>query len=356
MKMMKLLLLILTTSLLVVGCKKETFEEPTTMSKDPIFTVSGTVGQDNINVSAGLENAVFTQGTELINGVKRLFGKMSRNDDYVKLEICDGNIGLTTDYLSVFGNGTTFIQPAPEPLLHVTQENLANTDYIQTLSFTVNGTNVGNVLSISDPGIYTICTNIMFTDGSSKSACNEIILGYVDYGFFTIRQLCGIDGSVKVWIEGNTNPIANVTWYVGNTAVSQGEVVTLEGISTGAPISAKVDFVNGISRTHQIVSNPYIQMSYKFIDDIHTFKNQNANQTVIDFKADLKIKLNGITYKNAGTNAGNFEVEDISYFGKNSAGKDVFLIKGNLNCTLINTQTEELVNSSLSISYGYELP
>ena len=73
-----------------------------------------------------------------------------------------------------------------------------------------------NDVPIYEAGVYEVCAEVYFQDGSQKILCNEIILGFNHNATFDIQTTLMGNGIVKAVIENMSNPVTSVEWYLND--------------------------------------------------------------------------------------------------------------------------------------------
>lgn len=347
-----LILLVLFTSF---ACKKEKIEMPvTTYSETPVFSVSGTIGGSSILFQAGTDGAYLENFNTIINGVNRYGGRMIQGDNYVEIALFDGNLSLPDAAFPTNSTTISLSQDFSLPLLKVIKSSLSNQDLISELQFTVNGEAVGNELSISEPGIYEVCTNVSYFNGSSKEVCNEVIVGYRDLGAFNLKTTFSGQNIITGEVI-SALPISSIDWYL-NGVFQQTSIDFYQPLSTGLKeLTAKVHFANGITRSHSVIVDGTIALNY--LQDLNSFKSGINDALYQDFKGEISILKDGVLYEHVGGSGNsNIIVTNYSYYGKSPNGVDIYKISGIVSTQMKNMTTNEVVSSQFSVVFGLEIP
>lgn len=337
------------------SCQKEQIKEPI-QDQDPVFYISGTLGEENIDAHAGDGNFFMQTYTESVNGVKFFAGKLTDGNFEMELGIHDGNLDLAVSTpLVALANDINFAAQPTEAITILSKDLLPNSMLIQRIKWMINGALAGiDEVAITAPGKYNVCADVTFTDGTSSTLCNEIMIGYTKHATCQVRQFLSNNGNLQVWLEENQVPVYSVKWYLDNQFV--GDQMKLYSVinNQSHTVKAEIVFENGTKRTQSIVVDG--SLSGKFIDDFTVFED-NATSVSWDYKAQIEIKKDGREYTSvlAPNESSTLEITDIEYFGKNSAGKPVFKLSCNINCMMLELSTSKLVPLNCSTVFGVEI-
>ena len=337
---MRKIIFILLAGLIIAGCKKEKFELPDdSVSSEPVFKVKGTVGQHHLDMQAGVEGAHLETFISAINGIDFFSGEMVKGADAFSLSVSNGNIGLIPSSTDIFSTSLSFVNTT-NIWFSLAHQNLPNAQQIQSISFSVDGFPFsGNSLDIVSSGYHTVCADIVFFDGTSRSVCNKLLLGYKDHGSFLIKQLNQPGSKTDLWIESSSAP-ANVKWYINNQYHSDVSQIALP--SGGGVVTAKavVTFSNGIVREHTVLVDT--DGEGRNFSDMEMYKTLVPSNGFNDFKISL-------TYQN-GTNLfsgyatpdtpGSFTVSSVSLFKEKNNGNKIYKVSGIINGQLLDYYQE----------------
>lgn len=353
---MRKIIFILLSGLIIAGCKKEKFELPDeSISSEPIFKVRGTVGQHHLDMQAGVEGAHLETFVSTMNGVEFFSGEMIKGTDVFSLSVSNGNIGLVPSSTDIFPTSLSFVN-ATSVWFSLAHQNLPNVQQIQSINFSVDGLPFsGNSLDIMSAGYHTICANIVFFDGTSRSVCNKLLLGYKDHGSFLIKYQNQSGPSTNLWIESSST-IANVKWYVNNQYISDLSQIALnsgEGIATA---KAVVTFSNGIIREHTILVDTD-GMGRNF-SDMEMYKTLVPSNGFNDFKISLTYQNGANLFSGYATPdiPGSFMISSVSLFKETNNGNKIYKVSGIINGQLLDLLSGVLLPSQLEITFAIELP
>jgi len=356
---MKKLGILFAIFLIASACKKEKIEPPIVLDENPVFSVIGNIGAQQISFQGGVSNAYLETYTIQSNGVSRFSGKLIQGENYVDFGVFDGQLFLPGANISQAGNQLKLTLDNNTEFLHIEKNTFSNAEFIQSISITSNGQDHGPKLSIYEPGIYNICVTATFNDSnfSTTTICNTVVVGYVDYAPFKIVNNLTQNGGLTASVEclNSAVSVSAVKWFVDNTQISTTtNLATL--VSIGAHhLKAEVTFSNGITKTSTVAINA--QNTTLHLQDINVFKSNPPLEILQDYKAQFSIKLNGILYKHIGSSEANqVTITGFSFYGKNAANKDVYKVSGVIICPMKNMNTGEISNAQFNVVFGLEIP
>ncbi|MGV3632201.1 MAG: hypothetical protein ACO1O6_13415 [Bacteroidota bacterium] len=335
------------------SCGKEIVEIPET--NDPLFVISGHIGKEEINYIAGDNEAVFSNSISTVNGVPYYGGTLTQGSTEIELGMYKGDNDLSQLVLENILNldNMSFASLPTEPLFEVKREFFANQNNIKEIKWYVDGEYSGtNNLKIFDPGKYTVCAQILYANKYSSEVCNDIIVGYERSNEFKLDFSLGNDNQFSSWVE-STGPVSGVKWYLNGLLISEENV-----LSTVLPVSfhhlkAEITFANGSKRTRSLmVDGTHSDCS------IEDFAQQEKYNTLSwDYKLRLNIKHEGNEYSslNVDNSSSSVHVSSIKYYGVDSKGNPVYLLKGLLNAKVKSKTTNDILDVKLNISWGLGL-
>lgn len=338
-------------ALVLFACKKEKIVPEEPITETPVFSVTGTVGTEVVNLQAGIDGAYMSTYTEMQNGVEVFTGYLQGNNA-VKLGIHNGQIGQTDPGSAGILITGAFTDSMPDDLINLTTSSLSNASSIDYISYTVDGINIGNTLVIDEPGVYDVCSNVYFADGTNKEVCNEMILGYYDLDPFVLSHYSPIAGVLSANIAASTT-ISTVNWYIDGNPITEGTNLNVP-ISSGLHIlKADVLFQDGIRRIRSVIVDG--NNTDRYFEDITTYQTPIDPVLNYDYKAELEILLNGVVYRHKqNSGEGTITIQDIFFYGTNTAGHNVYKVIGTINTPVVsNTGVEKIAN--LNIQFGIEV-
>lgn len=338
------------------ACKKEDVTSDVPSNEVPVFKAVGTIDGIPVNFQAGVDGAFLTTYTNNVEGVDRFSGKITQGENFADFGLYNGNLLLPSSSFVFFGTKLRFSSPPTTPLFSLNKDLMANSGDIESIDIKVNGVSVGGDLTIYEPGIYSICVDVNYLDGLQEngSVCNQLVLGYTDYGMFSINHNVSGTGMIQANIS-TTIDIANVNWYVDGNYISSGSSFSGSLGANENNLKAEVTFSNGLVASREIYINTYNQNI--FVEDLCHFVLPVNSEILRDFKADLSVKLNGTLYTHvASTNQAEIVLTGISYYGVDANGKDVYKLTGVVNALMKNNTTMEIVNAQLDVAFGIEIP
>lgn len=346
-----LILLVLWTS----SCKKEEIEDPIT-SNSPIFKAEGSLGSENFFVEAGEDNFYMQTYSEVINGVDFFSGKLSNGAFEIEMGIYDGNLDFSSSNFSQdLPENIGFANLPSSPITTLSKEMLPNSLMIDQVKWYVNGVLAGtNTAKIMTPGIYNVCANMTFLDGSEGSLCNEMILGYMKHATCQLRHFLSSGGVFQGWIETSSETINSVKWFIDNVHVSDNIKLITSLDQQSHLITAEISFENGVKRKKSMLIDG--SLSGKFIDDFSVFENETTTVNW-DFDVSISVKKDGKEYVSATADntSSTLHITDVKFYGTNSAGKSVIKISADVSCLLKESSTGNIVPFTCSTVFGVEV-
>lgn len=346
---------LLFTILLIASCKKEVVEDPV-VGNEPVFKASGSIGEEDFSVSAGVNSFYMHTTSSKINGVDYFSGSLSDGSFELEMGIFNGNIDLpAAQFVQNLPSDLSFAFNATMPLANFSKDLLPNSSLIQEIKWYIDGIFAGidNVV-IEAPGKYDVRADVTFTDGTEGTVSNEMILGYTKHATCQLRQFLTPNGSLQVWIDENDIPVSSVKWYIND--VFQNSDIKLHSTidQESYRVKAEITFQNGVVRTKSILVDGSLEG--KFIDDFSVFENSSSTIHQ-DFNVVLALKKDGKEYQSITTNnqSATVNITNIEYFGTNNAGKAVVKITANINCMLKELTTSEVLPFNCQTVFGVEI-
>ena len=355
MKKRFLTLLLLTFVTLVSSCKKEVVEKPLSET-EPIFRADGTIGVDDFSFVAGEENFFMNTMSETFNGIDFYSGRLSDGVCELEMGIYQGNIDIPANMFSQSIPDFTSVAMDPtQPLAYLTKDDFPNSMLIQEVKWFVDDVFVGvNSITLNEPGKFNVCAVVTFNDGSVSSLCNEMIVGFAKHATGQIRHLLTSNGELQTWIEEDLVPVQSVKWFVDGVYATNAVKLDQYLSQENHLITAEIIFTNGVKRKKSVL----IDGTYNgfFIDDFSFFENHLSSFNW-DFKTAISLRINGKQYdsKNAPNQFSTVHINEISYFGKNAAGKAVFKISADVTCNLREVGSSIVFPFQCSTVFGIEI-
>lgn len=347
------LLILLVVS--ISSCKKEEIEDPITPNS-PVFKAEGTLGTESFDVAAGEDNFYMQTFSDVVNGVDFFSGKLSNGVFEIEMGIYDGNLDISSaNFSQGLPENIGFAIFPSQPITTLSKEMLPNSLMIDQVKWYVNGVLAGtNTANIMTPGIYNICANVTFLDGSEGTLCNEMILGYAKHATCQLRHYLSSGGIFQGWVDNSSETISSVKWFIDNVHVSDNIKLITPMDQQSHMITAEISFQNGVKRKKSMLIDG--SLSGKFIDDFSVFENATTAVNW-DFDVSIKVKKDGKQYISAITNneSATLQITDVNFYGTNSAGKAVIKISADVTCQLKDTATGNLVPFTCSTVFGVEV-
>lgn len=347
--------ILLLTVLLISSCKKQEVEDPIT-GNQPVFTAMGTIGTDEFSVSAGQNNFYMHTESSVVNGVDFFSGRLSDGNFELELGIYDGNLDLPANqFAQNLPSGLFFAVNQTMPLVTLSKDLFPNASLIQDISWFIDGVfaGTGNV-PIKSPGKYNVTAEVTFNDNSTASLTNEMILGYTKHATCQLRHFLTPNGNLQVWMEENDVPITSVKWFIDNEYQNSDPKLNSTLDQQNHTIKAEITFQNGVVRTKSILVDGSLEG--KFIDDFSVFEN-GSSSIIQDFNAVITLRKDGKEYASASTNnqSAVIEVISVDYFGTNTAGKAVVMIRAIISCNLKEISSGDVFPFQCETNFGVEI-
>jgi hypothetical protein len=338
-----------------VACSKDDITLPE--SNDPVFRAEGTFGADGLDLIAGDNGMYMHTFTGLNNGVKVFSGELTDGNFGLQIGLYDGDVDMTSSIpLNVIKQSDNWAFESGQDLAIISKEMFPNHLLIDEIIWMVNGVFAGsNTLKIDESGVYEVCALVTYVDGSSSVLCNELSVGFERNGNFKLRHYSSQSGELSLWMEDIVGEVDSVSWFVDNEFVGSGSdysgIVTAEQHS----IEAKVIFTNGARRNRSMIVDGLV--SGHFIDDFTGFEQDLQNMITRDYNWIVKLQSNGDEYSSlyADNSNSTIEVDDVSYYGLNSAGNRVYKITATFNGTLRRLGSNQNKALSINTVFGLEI-
>ncbi len=355
MKKRFLTLLLLTFIALVSSCKKEVVEAPLTET-EPVFRVDGTIGDDDFSFVAGKDNFFMNTMRETFHGIDFYSGRLSDGVSELEMGIYQGNNDIPANVFSQSIPDFTSVAMDPmQPLAYLTKDVFPNSMLIQEVKWFVDDVFVGvNSITLNEPGKFNVCAVVTFNDGSVSSLCNEMIVGFNKHAIGQIRHLLTSNGELQTWIEEDIVPVQSINWFVDGVYATNAFKLDQYISEENHLITAEIIFANGVKRKKSVLidgtNNGF------FIDDFSFFESY-LSSFYWDFKTVISLKINGKQYdsKNAPNQLSTVHINEINYFGKNTAGKSVFKISADVTCNLREAGSNIVFPFQCSTVFGIEI-
>lgn len=350
-KYLFLVLIILISS----SCKKDKIEIPE--SNDPVFTVSGHFDGEAFNIIAGDNGSYMHTMTNIENGVNVFSGIISNENLSIEVGVFDGNLDVISTGVPSSNIAPIFSSISATPIATLSKNAFQNSSNINYIKWSIDGIDMGtNDVQIYEAGKYNVCAEIHFYDGSNKALCNKLLLGFNHNATFDLKTTLLGNGNVKIHPYNQSDQTSSVQWYLNDVLTSTSDTFQLNLPSDLQKITAKVHFENGTVKTKSILVNGYNEQQN--IEDFSIFETQSEAFIPRDFNVKVTIKKGNETYRSdlANNVSSNIIISDISYFGLNNSGKEVYKITGVLNCKERKVGTTSDSDLKLNFVFGIEIP
>lgn len=336
----------------IIGCTKEDIT-PDPPSNDPVFGVSGTIDNQDFELTAGENNSFMHTNIVNLNGVDHYRGALINGDNKLQISISDGILDIPDVNTDIMSAGDIDIAPNHngDALAVLSEDLFSNNDYIEEVTWTIDGALQNeSTVYITEPGKYEICADILFSDGYTGSTCNTILIGYQKNVNPILKYIVGQNDQIIGFVESPNNDISSIKWYKNDVQVFEG--ITFNDTSSQMnryALKARIEFMNGSIREREIWVNR-MNTNYK-IEDISTLENQSSLSW--DNKATVEVDLNGVKYVSAPTEENHkITVTNSWNYGTNEEGDQVTFIEGHLYSTFINLSNGALIEGTFELRFG----
>lgn len=342
---------------IISACKKHEIVPPPG-SSTPVFTAVGTFGTQQIELRAGDANVVMTTESALLNGVDFFKGILGNEEFKLEIGLFGGDVDIQNPPVPTFSNQSAILfgnLSQQSPLYSVKKDSLPNSNFISQIEWEVDGVlqPVLNDLSILNPGKYQVCAHIKFTDNTETTLCNEVIVGFKPNAVFDLEFVLGQDHNLMAWIDPELGVVQSVKWFQNGILVSNLNQLNMYIEDDSHLIQAEVLFTNGVRSLRGVIVDA--DLTGKNIFDFSKFSDVYPLEW--DFKAKLKVIKNNIEYFSHTTpnDESKIVVENVQYFGLNTSGKPVYILKGHLNVNLKSNIAPTIIPLDLDVSFGISL-
>jgi len=350
------MILLLFAMMLVSSCKKKTIEDPMTVSS-PIFTATGNLGSESFLLEAGNNSVFMSTYINVSNGVQVYSGKLGNDQMEIEIGIHESNIDLEGAFsIQNLPTSLDFAALPSQPLAFLSKDLLPNSMFIQEVRWFINGVFSGvNDVEIIEPGKYNVCAEVKFLDETEATLCNDMILGFAVNASCKIRHILQSNGFLKVWLDESSTPIDHVLWYLDDVLVSENLSLDTTIDTDNHLVSANIYYQNGAHRKKSILVDG--SLSGKLIDDFSVFENGSVSQMKWDNSVILKVKKNGLVYSStaADNTSSSIQLLSLSYYGKNSAGKDVYKCIASVIVNVREGQSGAVLPLNFTTTFGLEM-
>lgn len=349
--------ILVSGTFLLFACQKEEFQKPEEpASETPVFSVRGTVGENQIDMTAGVDEAYQETAVMNINGIDFLSGKMIKGSSVFSLAISSGEIGVTPTFSTMTTPSLSFAY-AEQNWYTVSHQGLPNSQQIKSITYSLDGMEIGSNVSILSAGFHTICANVVFNDGTVRTVCNKLLLGYKDLAGYKIKfnPQQGA-GTTNLWLESSSTPIAGVKWYVNGELTSEQQQMSLNPGAGVVSVKAVTTFINGIVREHEVLVDTDGQGRYML--DMETYKTTVEQIYFNDFKVQMSFQNDTDVFKSYASidNPGSFAVHSISLFKQQPNGNKIYKVSGTINGNVMGLLSGNLLHSQLEVTFAVESP
>ncbi len=353
---MKRLLFILSFAFLLVACKKkEIVVLPS--SNSPVFSLQGVINGQPVAYQAGDLGMTLQTEIEMHNGVQFSYGKFSNGTTSFKLGIFDNRVTIPGVQCPLMvGDSLFFAQKQIEDLAFLSPNLLSNGLKITHIDWYANTVFLGsNNVHITEPGVYDICGIFTFENGAQKTVCNRMFLGFETDVDFTVRHFLSDYGDLKLWIEGNTQPIDSIQWLIDDELVWTGETCSQNIDLDQKMVRAKVYYSNGKIHDKTILVDG--SFNGLFVEDFSAFQvpqpDVNWNKAV-----GLEIEMGGVMYSSFDVSnyKGSMVVKGVDNYIHPVSGAQMLRILADVDAKLKSSTTGQTMSAILRINFAITKP
>ncbi|MFT7343992.1 MAG: hypothetical protein ACI9XP_000569 [Lentimonas sp.] len=337
----------------VSSCKKAKVEQ-LPKNNDPIFTIKGMLDGKKIDYTAGVDGFFMASEYEKRNRVDYYYGNLNNDDISIKIGFFDDNIQrINNSHNLKIGDTLRLSQKSNQTLSILSIDDFSNANKIESIDWYIDGQIVSqNYLMMSTPGLYQICGEFTFKDGSKFTVCNDSYLAFNKDLAYQIRHFSPESGTANLWLDGNIEETDLVQWYINDKLVGEGTSTSFGVGNTQNQIKAVVTTANGAKRTKiiQVDGNN----SGKYIEDFIIESNENQDLHW-DRTMGIEITRDGQCYSSFETDNSKafMVVEKIEFYGKNTLGQNVYKIIGTTTANLKSKTTGEVIQFAATVDFGY---
>ena len=343
--------------LLLVSTACNKVENALPESNDAVFHIEGAFGNDELFMVAGDDGMYMHTHTDISNGVKIFSGDLTDGNLSVEIGLYDGNVDQDNPIpLSVVEQSDKWAFHSGQDIVIFSKGMFPNHSSIDEISWTINGMFAGiNTVKINQTGVYDVCAMVTFNDGTMTSLCNEIIVGFARNGNFRMRHYASQTGELNVWLDEVLGEIDEIEWKINGEVVSKNLEYSGNISLEQHLVTVEVSFVNGAQRTKSMVVDGMV--SGHFIDDFTGFEQSIQNVIQRDYNWVVKVQHNGDEFSSlyADNQYALMQIDDITYYGLNSAGNKVYKISATINGTLRKLGTNQEEELSINTVFGLEI-
>jgi hypothetical protein len=349
------LILIMFGLSVIASCKKDAIEIPE--SNEPVFSVSGTFNGEPLNLIAGNDGAYMHTMTKMENGVNIFSGIISNESMSFEVGVFDGNLDVQSTGAPSTNIAPIYSSVSIVPLATLSKNSFLNASVINYIKWFVDGIDRGpNDVLIYEAGVFNVCAEVHFQDGSENTLCNDIIIGFNHNATCDFETVLLGSGLVKTSIQNPTNAVSSVEWYINDVLTQTTDTFEYYLPDFLQKLTAKIHFDNGTVKTKSMLVDGY--NTQKNIEDFSVFEMQSEAFTSRDFNIRVIINLGNDIYRSdlANNVSSGVQITEIKPYGLNSAGKNVYKISGIISCKQRKVGTSIDANLNVNFVFGIEIP
>lgn len=319
---------------LITACRKETIED-VPASNDPVFTMKGEFDGTPLSFTAGKNDMAITSRTEIRNGVKYFISELSNGEYGIALGLFDDQLTHPEKGLTIQAGDTIFMASKSNiPLANLSKGKLSNFTLLNRVDWIIDGVFTGtDNVAIYEPGVYEVCGDFYFNNGTKRQLCNTLYVGFASGGDERIYSFSSSSGQAKAWLEEEIKDVSLVEWRLDGELISSDESCTVGLSSSQGVLEAKIHHVGGSVLEKKILVDGQYQGMH--VDDFDVFLedsevrpwNKTMGVELINGNVEMSTFLDD-NYKNK------FIVSEVAHHGMNEAGKEILKISGTFTAKL----------------------
>lgn len=340
--------------LIIVSCKKEKIELQD--SNEPVFTLNGNFNGEEVSYIAGDDGAYMNTYTSIVNGVNLYSGTIGTANSSVSIGIYNGNLDFNQVVLQdVIGSIAPLLAQQNQVFFEIHASDFLNLSYVQDVEWIVDGVNTGSdELAITEAGKYQVCAVITYNDLTIDTLCNQLIIGYAVHAESNVL-INTQSGNVTASVTPLIGDISDVFWYIDDNFVGNGLYFYQSVGNNTRELHCKISYTNGLVQDKYMLVNG--SSPGKNAGDFSVLQSLFATNYKQDYKLLVSLLKNGVEYRSdlIPNNSAQILLDNISYFGKNSNGKEVYKADISMSIELGTVGSSNTYPFEFQTSFGFEI-
>ncbi len=347
---------IIVLGLIIVSCKKEKIDIQE--SNDPVFTLTGNFNGEDVEYVAGDDGAYMNTYTSIVNGVNLYSGTIGTGNSSVSIGIYDGNLDYNEVLLQdVMSSISPVLAQKDLTLFEIHGTDFLNLSYVQSLVWIIDGVNTGSEeLLITEPGKYQACALITYNDQTKDTLCNQLIIDYAVHAESNVL-INTQAGNLSATVTPLIGDVSEVLWYLDDNFAGNGTYFNQSIGTTGnnRELHCKITYTNGFVQNKYMLVNG--SSPGKNAGDFSVLQSLLSTSYKQDYKLVVSLMKNGVEYRSdlVPNNSAQIALTDISYFGKNSTGHEVYKVNIIMSIDLGTAGSSTAYPFQFETSFGLEI-